>query len=45
MFIIEDVEWFKSGGILLSDWIIGVEIGSCFYIVIREDLIMNILVV
>ncbi len=41
----EDAERLKSGGILPSDRIIGVETGSCPHTAIREDPTMNILAV
>ncbi len=41
----EDADRLKSGGILPSDRIIGVETGSCPHTAIREDPTMNILAV
>ncbi|MGD1712969.1 urease accessory protein UreG [Dapis sp. BLCC M172] len=41
----EDAQRLKSGGILPSDRIIGVETGSCPHTAIREDPTMNILAV
>ena len=41
----EDADRLKSGGILPSDLIIGVETGSCPHTAIREDPTMNILAV
>ena len=41
----EDADRLKSGGILPSDRIIGVETGSCPHTAIREDPTMNLLAV
>lgn len=45
IYICEDVEFLICSEVLMFDCIMGVEIGGCLYIVICEDVFMNLVVV